>query len=466
MANQNDFCGCGSFLKQAVALEPENALNDYKLYRLHHRKRNYYEALEWIEKAVEKNNNSNSEYRSLKAKLLVQLGQCDRAVSEYQQQQQQHEQQIVNEEDYRAALECHEILQLAQQAFFDQDYQTAAVRYQQALGYVDAVATDLLYPKAQALFAMGDYYGCISDTGKLLKQDSNHVDAYHLRGHAYHRLGEHESALAHYREGLKLDPEHAACKKGHKQVKNLEKKKKKGQEAYDKAEYQAAIDAWLQAMELDPTHVNFIRPLQLLLVQAYSKQGSHVEAMNLAGKHVADGETVEGLWALGEAQQAADKYEDAVRTFERAVEAAPSDEETKLAKQKLRQAQVALKQSKEKNYYKILGIPRNAKSKEIKKAYRELALKWHPDKNAENKEEAEKMFHDIGEAYEVLSDEELRAKYDRGEEVFENQGGGGGGQRHHTNPFQFFNQHFQSGGGGGYGGGGGRHQRVHYRRGP
>jgi DnaJ homolog subfamily C member 3 len=57
---------------------------------------------------------------------------------------------------------------------------------------------------------------------------------------------------------------------------------------------------------------------------------------------------------------------------------------------------------------------------------------------------------DIGEAYEILSDDELRAKYDRGEAVFENQGG----QQHHADPFRFFNQQFHQGGG---------HQRVHVR---
>ena len=108
-----------------------------------------------------------------------------------------------------------------------------------------------------------------------------------------------------------------------------------------------------------------------------------------------------------------------------------------------------MKQSKEKNYYKILNVPRNADKKQIKKAYRDLALQWHPDKVADDmKEEGEKKFQDISEAYEVLSDEELRGKYDRGEEVFENQGNGGGhGGRHHGFPEQMFRQHFSHGGG-------------------
>ena len=68
------------------------------------------------------------------------------------------------------------------------------------------------------------------------------------------------------------------------------------------------------------------------------------------------------------------------------------------SEEKQNKTEVALKQSKAKNYYKILGVPRNADQKAIKKAYRDLALKWHPDKNADNREEAEKMFQDIGEA--------------------------------------------------------------------
>lgn len=65
------------------------------------------------------------------------------------------------------------------------------------------------------------------------------------------------------------------------------------------------------------------------------------------------------------------------------------------------------------NYYEILELPKNSSDADIKKAYRKLAMKWHPDKNPNNAEEAAKKFQEIGEAYDVLSDLEKRAIYDK-----------------------------------------------------
>ncbi len=65
-----------------------------------------------------------------------------------------------------------------------------------------------------------------------------------------------------------------------------------------------------------------------------------------------------------------------------------------------------------KDYYAILGVPKNAAEKDIKSAYRKLARKWHPDANPDKAREAEEKFKDISEAYEVLGDAEKRRKYD------------------------------------------------------
>ncbi|KAM9200387.1 dnaJ homolog subfamily B member 6 isoform 4-T5 [Mergus octosetaceus] len=87
------------------------------------------------------------------------------------------------------------------------------------------------------------------------------------------------------------------------------------------------------------------------------------------------------------------------------------------------------------DYYEVLGVQKHASPEDIKKAYRKLALKWHPDKNPDNKEEAERQFKQVAEAYEVLSDAKKRDIYDRyGKEGLIN---GGGGGSHHDNPFEF-----------------------------
>jgi len=65
------------------------------------------------------------------------------------------------------------------------------------------------------------------------------------------------------------------------------------------------------------------------------------------------------------------------------------------------------------SYYDVLGVGKSSSEQEIKKAYRKLALQWHPDKNPNNKSEAENKFKQIAEAYEVLSDKSKRSIYDR-----------------------------------------------------
>ncbi|NWV63249.1 DNJB8 protein, partial [Malurus elegans] len=64
------------------------------------------------------------------------------------------------------------------------------------------------------------------------------------------------------------------------------------------------------------------------------------------------------------------------------------------------------------DYYRVLGLQNDASQDDIKKSYHKLALKWHPDKNPKNKEEAEKKFKEIVEAYETLSDPQKRSLYD------------------------------------------------------
>ncbi len=97
------------------------------------------------------------------------------------------------------------------------------------------------------------------------------------------------------------------------------------------------------------------------------------------------------------------------------------------------------------NYYEVLGVKDTATEQEIKKAYRKLAVQWHPDKNADNKEVAEEKFKSISEAYAVLSDKEKKEEYDNFRRFGGGNNGGGFSFRTNTNardPFDIFNQFF------------------------
>ena len=79
------------------------------------------------------------------------------------------------------------------------------------------------------------------------------------------------------------------------------------------------------------------------------------------------------------------------------------------------------------DYYEVLGVGKNASAAEIKKAYRKMAIKYHPDKNPDDKS-AEEKFKVAAEAYEVLSNADKKARYDQfGHQAFEGAGGFGGG---------------------------------------
>jgi len=120
----------------------------------------------------------------------------------------------------------------------------------------------------------------------------------------------------------------------------------------------------------------------------------------------------------------------------------------------IRTAQLEMKKAQRKDYYKILGVQRDASEADIKKAYRRLAIVHHPDKNPDDESAAER-FKDIGEAYETLCDPQKRTRYDNGDDLIDpsdmfSGGFPGGGGAMNIDPSILFNM--MGGGGGGHSG--------------
>jgi len=280
------------------------------------------------------------------------------------------------------------------------------------------------------------------------------------RGKQFYVMGNTELALKHFREALKLDPEHA-CKKDYKQAKKLAKIMEKiegvlGKDVEGKGrqkqlereeQYEEALVLLTDALDLTPPAV-YRSSLYRDLCVCTTKTRRTADALKHCAKHEQHDQgsiSAKVLWA--EALLLNEKFEEAISEYKKVIE---MDEHSKEGREGLQQAERLYKRSKEIDYYKLLNVSRSASGREIKRAYHKLAVEYHPDKNPDDREQAEIKFKAVAQAYEVLSDDDMRRKYDAGEDVTGNPGEGQEG-------------HGQGGGGGHWMHHGGQHVHVHFR---
>ena len=303
----------------------------------------------------------------------------------------------------------------------------------------------------------------------------------------FYSLGETEKGLSHINKCLQSDPDSKACMALRRKEKALEKQLKKVRQLFEQRHYNSAHkllipfgeepgllqevkDDSKQYREEGIIHANAPEGLYYDLLDKTCEAFVEMKNLNKAQPYCTEALTLNptslyGLLAKAQRQIDADDFEPALHTLNEAKEHHQGNQKLQ---QMMQEAQTLLKRSKQKDYYKVLGVPRDADERDIKKAYRRLTIKHHPDKAAQQgltKEDAEKKMASINEAYEVLSDPELKARFDAGDDPnnpMQGQGGfhgqpfGGGGQRQfvfQTGPggFQFpgGNIKFDMGGGGG-----------------
>ncbi|BFZ59280.1 hypothetical protein YB2330_000286 [Saitoella coloradoensis] len=147
-------------------------------------------------------------------------------------------------------------------------------------------------------------------------------------------------------------------------------------------------------------------------------------------------DSIVALMAKADASLAEDSFDEAIAMLNKANDISGGGNRQVL--EKLQRAQRLLKQSKKRDYYKILGVSRDATQREIKSAYRKKSKEFHPDKAGGS----DAKMQEINAAWEILGDEELRARYDNGDDPNDPEGqqGGGGSGFPGGNPFQGFRQ--------------------------
>lgn len=312
-------------------------------------------------------------------------------------------------------------------------------------------SVELLLMRAECHRELGDRENVLADAGKALKVNDKNIAALAMRGDAYYYMDEFELAQRHYRQGLKLDPEHKQCKASYRRIKQMENVAKAAEQEVQSGQLNEALESYEKGAKIDPEQQLFAGKMNLGRCKVMLRLKRFADAvracsevMNIPEDRHNKEQRVDTLLTRSDAMQGLEEWEEAVRDCERALNLG---KENQHAKQKLERAQQLLKKSKMKDYYKVLEVPKDADDRTIKKAYRKKAALLHPDKvcsagackTEEEKARASKKFHEIAEAHEVLTNDELRAKYDRGEDPLAQDGGGGG---HHHNPFGGGGQHF------------------------
>ncbi|KAH7890916.1 hypothetical protein F5I97DRAFT_2052017 [Phlebopus sp. FC_14] len=294
-----------------------------------------------------------------------------------------------------------------------------------------------------------------------LRLDPNSPEVLALRGLVLFLSGKLPQALQHVASALRLDPGHEYASRLRKRIKDVERLKEEGNTAFKASRLQEAIDRYTETLERigeskeegKGGQIRAIllsnRATTLVKLERYDEALSDTEA-SLALFPT----SFKALRTRARINLHLEKFDAAVADFQSSIEQAGmegSDADVKSLRTELKKAETALKRSKTKDYYKILGIPRDCSESEIKKAYRRESLKHHPDKGGD-----EEKFKLVVEAHAVLSDPQRRQRYDMGEdEDGQNDSGMGGfGGMHPTDLADIFAQ-FQ--GGGPFGGGGGFH---------
>lgn len=316
--------------------------------------------------------------------------------------------------------------------------------------------------------ALGEVQG-IAQT--LMRDNPMDAEAMTLAGRAFYLKDEkgvgksdYQRAEECFRKALSFDPDMADARDCLRTMKKLERAKTEANDLYKRSKWEEAVVAYTECLSIDPT--NRITNAKILgnRALARSKTEEYDEAKaDCDAALKLDPTYIKAKKTRAKITGEQGDWEQAVKDLKALAEENQGDAE--IARE-LRNAELELKKSKRKDWYKILGVPKDASDKDIEKAYKKKAAILHPDKTQGDKEK-EELFKDCLEAKETLLDPQKRQIYDSGADLMEPGMGGmgspfgggfgpgmGGGVQ--IDPEMLFNMMGGMGGmGGGRGGGAG-----------
>ncbi|KAL2018895.1 hypothetical protein VTK56DRAFT_10262 [Thermocarpiscus australiensis] len=450
-----DYTRAIEFYTKAVVLQPNSATYPGNRAAAYMSAGRYSEALNDCKRAAELDPH-NSKILLRLARIYTSMGQPEDAIATFGRIQPPP-----SAKDMAAAKEMLRHVRAAQSALKEG---TAASMVLHPLDMAEKLlGVGALKPRkwqlmrGEALLKMGDANSLGEAQNiamSLLRMNSQDPEALVLRGRALYCQGENDKAVQHFRKALSCDPDFKDAVKWLRTVQKLERMKEEGNSQYKAGRWQAALDTYTAALEVDPSNKGTNSKILQNRALCRIKLKQYEDAIADCDRAVSlDPQYIKARKTKANALGLAEKWEAAVREWKAIQELDPEDRT--IAKE-VRRAELELKKSQRKDYYKILGIDKNATDQEIKKAYRKLAIIHHPDKNPGD-ENAEARFKDISEAYETLIDPQKRERYDSGVDLADPADMFGGGMGGGIDPeilFSMMGQGGPFGGGGGFSGGG------------
>lgn len=297
--------------------------------------------------------------------------------------------------------------------------------------------------RANAYLRTGDTLSAVSDMRSVNRLTQDSTEGYFKLASLLYSIGHAADALKEIRECLKLDPEHKDCFPLYKKIKKIDKFITEAQDLSEAKRYEECVQTASKVLKHEKDVQMIIFEAKRLMCGCSSKNEDHTDAIKYCREALEIYKDPQVLCDRAESYLGTDMFDDAIHDYQAALEI---DENLQRAKEGIERARKMQKQAEKRDYYKILGVKRNANKQEITKAYRKAAQKWHPDNfpDGDEKKVAEKKFIDIAAAKEVLTDPEKRRQFDQGEdpldpESSQNPFRGGHPFHHfqHGSPFQF-----------------------------
>uniref|UniRef100_A0A8D0GXV4 DnaJ homolog subfamily C member 3 n=1 Tax=Sphenodon punctatus TaxID=8508 RepID=A0A8D0GXV4_SPHPU len=437
-----------SHFHTAIEGDPDNYLAYYRRATVYLAMGKSKAAIRDLSKVVELKQDFTSA-RLQRGHLLLKQGKFDEAEDDFKKVLQSNPSDNEEKEARTQLMKSDEMQRIHSQAL--SAYQQE--NYAEAITLFDEILTVFVWDaelrelRADCYIKEGEPGKAINDLKAATKLKNDNTDAFYKISTIYYQLGDHELSLSEVRECLKLDQDHKMCFSHYKQVKKLNKQIESAEELVREGRYTDAISKYKSVMKTEPEVPIYTTQAKERICHCFSKDKQSAEAIKVCTEVLQmEPSSVNALKDRAEAYLLEDRYEEAIQDYETAQTHSENDQQIR---EGLERAQRMLKQSQKKDYYKILGVKRNARKQEIIKAYRKLASQWHPDnfQDEEEKKTAEKKFIDIAAAKEVLIDPEMRRKFDAGEDPLDAESQQGGGNPFHRswNTWQGFNP-FNSGG--------------------